>query len=179
MDNGSANYGGIVGYLTDVGAYTAKPSDSAYGTFDQGGNAWEWNEADILGDGAYRGLRGGSYGDQDNSLRPPYRNETYDPTNEGSSVGFRVATFADCNGNGIPDECDIDCGATVGMTGALCSDVYPDPACGGSTDDNGNDVPDDCDPVIPTVSTWGMFAMTLLVLAAGTVVFRRMTRLAA
>jgi formylglycine-generating enzyme required for sulfatase activity len=26
----------------DVGAYAL--SDSPYGTFDQGGNAWEWNE---------------------------------------------------------------------------------------------------------------------------------------
>ena len=30
-------------YLTDVGAYTSSPS--YYGTFDQGGNAWEWNES--------------------------------------------------------------------------------------------------------------------------------------
>ena len=36
--NGSANYGWAVGDLTDVGAYTYKPSDSAYDTLDQGGN---------------------------------------------------------------------------------------------------------------------------------------------
>lgn len=43
-------------YLTDVGAYTA--SASFYGTFDQGGALWQWNDLD----GAsvpYRGLRGG------------------------------------------------------------------------------------------------------------------------
>jgi sulfatase modifying factor 1 len=45
----SANYydGDYVGYpgmaLTDVGAYGAN-SDSAYGTNDQGGNVWEWND---------------------------------------------------------------------------------------------------------------------------------------
>ena len=33
--------GGVVVDLTDVGSYTA--SASPYGTFDQGGNVWEWN----------------------------------------------------------------------------------------------------------------------------------------
>ncbi|MBN2561183.1 MAG: right-handed parallel beta-helix repeat-containing protein [Phycisphaerae bacterium] len=44
----------------------------------------------------------------------------------------------DCNGNGIPDECDIDCGAP----GGPC-DV---PGCGGSADCNDNGVPDECEP---------------------------------
>jgi len=38
---GSPSYE-FVNYLTDVGAYTSAPSP--YGTFDQGGNLWEWNE---------------------------------------------------------------------------------------------------------------------------------------
>ena len=61
VNNGSANYDWAVGDLTDVGAYTAKPSDSAYGTFDQGGNLWEWNEADRGRDGSRRILRGGAF----------------------------------------------------------------------------------------------------------------------
>jgi hypothetical protein len=40
-----------------VGAYTASPS--YYGTFDQGGNAMEWNEALISG--GNRGVRGGAW----------------------------------------------------------------------------------------------------------------------
>ncbi len=67
MTNGSANYlvsGGYQDatyYTTEVGSYAARPSDSAYGTFDQGGNVWEWNEADLFGDGSFRGARGGSF----------------------------------------------------------------------------------------------------------------------
>ena len=38
-------------------------SASPYGTFDQGGNVWEWNEtAYSVCCGSYRGLRGGSFG---------------------------------------------------------------------------------------------------------------------
>jgi formylglycine-generating enzyme required for sulfatase activity len=65
--NGSANWDGGWGPIeeTDVGAYNAKPASSAYGTFDQGGNAWEMLDTItvITGygvlDGNYRGLRGG------------------------------------------------------------------------------------------------------------------------
>ncbi len=44
----------------------------------------------------------------------------------------------DCNGNGIPDECDIDCGEP----GGPC-DV---PGCGQSEDCDGNGIPDECEP---------------------------------
>ena len=44
---GSTSYSSSQNYLTDVGAYTSSPS--YYGTFDQGGNVWEWNEALISG----------------------------------------------------------------------------------------------------------------------------------
>ncbi|MCH7871828.1 MAG: IPTL-CTERM sorting domain-containing protein, partial [Planctomycetes bacterium] len=61
-------------------------------------------------------------------------------------AGFRVAEiFKDCNENGIPDECDLDCGATIGTTGVLCSDVFPDPACGQSSDTDGDGAQDECD----------------------------------
>jgi formylglycine-generating enzyme required for sulfatase activity len=58
----SANCNGAVGFPTDVGAYGL--SDSPYGTFDQGGNLFEWTDT-IHQDssGLYRVKRGGSWHD--------------------------------------------------------------------------------------------------------------------
>ena len=56
----SANFGSVVNDVTDVGAYTQSPGP--YGTFDQGGNVMEWNEA-LTDPGTSnldsRGIRGG------------------------------------------------------------------------------------------------------------------------
>jgi len=73
-------------WRTEVGAH--ENSGSPYGTFDQGGNVWEWNEAII--DGSCRGLRGGSFRDDDPDLHASYRNDGF-PTYEGYWVGFRVS----------------------------------------------------------------------------------------
>ncbi|UCG16787.1 MAG: SUMF1/EgtB/PvdO family nonheme iron enzyme, partial [Phycisphaerales bacterium] len=91
MTNGSANYDDVIGspyYRTEVGAYEAKPSDSPYGTFDQGGNVWEWNEAVI---DSCRGLRAGSYNVIGDTLHAATRIDVSPPTDEGGCVGFRVA----------------------------------------------------------------------------------------
>ncbi len=94
MTNGSANcYGSdyAIGgpyYRTEVGAYNAKPSDSPYGTFDQGGNIMEWNEAVFYV--SYRGIRGGSFHDNDGILHAAPRNGA-SPTVEIIYHGFRVA----------------------------------------------------------------------------------------
>jgi formylglycine-generating enzyme required for sulfatase activity len=83
-----ANYNNSVGSTTNVGTYSSDPS--SYGTFDQGGNVWEWNDAVISG--SSRGLRGGSFVDLENSLRASLRSASDDPTDEFDSIGFRVAS---------------------------------------------------------------------------------------
>ncbi len=91
--NGAANYGYAIGapyYRTEVGAYDAKPSDSAYGTFDQGGNIAEWNEEIIYG--SNRGMRGGLYRGSGGSdyLHVNFRSAV-NPLYEDDGHGFRVA----------------------------------------------------------------------------------------
>jgi formylglycine-generating enzyme required for sulfatase activity len=91
MTNGSANYDRAIAgpyYRTEIGAYDARPSDSAYGTFDQGGNVWEWNEAVI---GSLRGMRGGSFSSFSVSYLRAWFRLDGEPSMKFDSVGFRVA----------------------------------------------------------------------------------------
>lgn len=71
--------------LTDVGLYAL--SSSYYGTFDQNGNVWEWTDGV---DGAGRVLRGGSWSSSSSALLSSMR-QPRDPSQEASTVGFRVA----------------------------------------------------------------------------------------
>jgi sulfatase modifying factor 1 len=90
----SSNYSiGSPYYRTNVGEF--ENSDSPYGTFDQGGNVWEWNEAIVHQglDYACRGIRGGSFGEYlgGNDLAASSRNDE-PPTNESYyAIGFRVS----------------------------------------------------------------------------------------
>jgi formylglycine-generating enzyme len=84
-----ANYNSSVGTVTDVGTYAADPSH--YGTFDQGGNVWEWNDAIVST--SSRGLGGGSFSDASYSLQSSFLG-SFDPTSEGNDVGFRVSSLA-------------------------------------------------------------------------------------
>lgn len=77
-------------YLTNVGAYRSSPS--FYGTYDQGGNVWEWNETLISE--SLRGVRGGGWLHNSSFLLSSYRDGSGDPLGEIASVGFRVATVA-------------------------------------------------------------------------------------
>ena len=85
-----ANYDYSVGSSTNVGTYSGDPS--SYGTNDQGGNVWEWNDAVISG--SSRGLRGGAWSDDGYSgygLLSLFRNGGYS-TYESNFIGFRVAS---------------------------------------------------------------------------------------
>ena len=73
-------------YRTEVGSH--ENSDSPYGTFDQGGNVFEWNEVVI---GQDRGLRGGQFYSNDSTLHASYRTN-FPPSLEGYYIGFRVVT---------------------------------------------------------------------------------------
>ena len=79
-------------WRTNVGDF--ENSESAYGTFDQGGNVSEWTEAIVYENSgnAYRGVRGGSYGGEDDyGLRASTRDCYSGPTSELAYIGFRVA----------------------------------------------------------------------------------------
>ncbi|NBB79129.1 MAG: SUMF1/EgtB/PvdO family nonheme iron enzyme [Verrucomicrobia bacterium] len=84
-----ANYNSSVGTVTDVGTYAADPSH--YGTFDQGGNVWEWNDAIVST--STRGLRGGSFNFNDSFLQSSLRFGG-NPTDENNNIGFRVSSLA-------------------------------------------------------------------------------------
>jgi formylglycine-generating enzyme required for sulfatase activity len=82
----SGGYTDPTNILTEVGAFGASPS--AYGTFDQGGDVWQWNEANIYGQ--FRGLRGGSFGSPYYSLQVSIHYYD-DASTEDNDRGFRVA----------------------------------------------------------------------------------------
>jgi formylglycine-generating enzyme required for sulfatase activity len=81
-------------YTTEVGLFAS--SESPYGTFDQGGNVWEWNETPIEGSW-YRGLRGGAFSESSFGLVGAVgwldgKNYFYDyAVGDSAGVGFRVA----------------------------------------------------------------------------------------
>lgn len=82
-----ANYYPGVLASTDVGSYSEDPS--FYGTFDQGGNVLEFNDAVV---GSSRGMRGGSYTYDKESAGAGVRN-VIAPTQVTNDLGFRVASI--------------------------------------------------------------------------------------
>ena len=55
-----ADWGGLNGNLTSVGS-AGVSSASPWGTYDQGGNVWEWNDTMTIPQSIYRGIRGGGW----------------------------------------------------------------------------------------------------------------------
>ncbi|HOW19472.1 MAG TPA: SUMF1/EgtB/PvdO family nonheme iron enzyme [Phycisphaerae bacterium] len=82
-------------YTTVVGQFHL--SASAYGTFDQGGNVEEWNEAII---GSYRVYRGGCFAVSTGYQEAPGRSSYYASSwGETGAIGFRVAE--------VPEPCSL------------------------------------------------------------------------
>jgi formylglycine-generating enzyme required for sulfatase activity len=73
-------------YLTPVRSFLRSPS--YYGTYDQGGDVYQWNDAII---GKSRGVRGGSW-DLNSTYLESSARDSRSPTGEQPGVGFRVAS---------------------------------------------------------------------------------------
>jgi hypothetical protein len=114
-----ADWNGQDGNVTTVGS-AGQLSENYYGTDDQAGNVWEWNEALVFGD--LRGQRGG------NTLIDVAGLKAIFWTGDTSSAEFDITGFR------------------------IASPIPEAP--------------------VPAVSEWGLVAMLLLVLAAGTIVLQ-------
>jgi sulfatase modifying factor 1 len=75
-------------YLTDVGAFSS--SGSFYGTFDQSGNVYQWNDLDGTS-GSSRGLRGGGWNNNESNLSSSFRG-AFAPSLNNNLLGFRLAS---------------------------------------------------------------------------------------
>jgi len=88
------NYNSAIGQPWEVvGHGTMEQND----TVDMMGNVFEWNETLIYG--SYRGLRGGSYTDDNLSSSDRYDGPDPAPSYEIISIGFRVAS--------VPEPCSL------------------------------------------------------------------------
>jgi formylglycine-generating enzyme required for sulfatase activity len=126
----SGAYSDPTNYLTPVGAFAASPGP--YGTYDMGGDVWQWTES--------RGLRGGSWYDPFTHMASG-GSWGLSPTGWGSQFGFRVAASArlagDANGDGRVDVNDLTIVLTnFGSTGRSWSQGCMDGDPTGTVDVN-------------------------------------------
>jgi len=87
ISTSQANYGGAVGDTTPVGSY-AYPS--YYGTYDEGGDVFQWNETIYSSVYEYRKVRGGAFGYMGGFLQSG-DNFNFYPTTIVNYTGFRVS----------------------------------------------------------------------------------------
>jgi hypothetical protein len=76
-------------YLTDVGAFTA--SASYYGTFDQTGNIYQWNDLSGAA-GTTRGLRGGAWNLAATFVAATSRRGAVSASTANNDTGFRLVS---------------------------------------------------------------------------------------
>ncbi|RLS82553.1 MAG: PEP-CTERM sorting domain-containing protein [Planctomycetota bacterium] len=84
----ASSYSASQNYLTDVGAFTN--SASFYGTFDQSGIVFQWNDLDGTS-GSSRGLRGGDW-NLPASFLLSSTGFSRTPSDEDRNIGFRLAS---------------------------------------------------------------------------------------
>jgi len=94
--NGS--YSSTQNYLSSVGAFSS--SESYFGTFDQGGNVWEWTDGTIIPLAA-REIRGGSWDSTEFELRSSNIATNKDPISGSQSIGFRLASIPEPSAVGL------------------------------------------------------------------------------
>ena len=123
----TANCDEVVGDFTNVGSYTGSPSP--YGTFDQGGNVWEWNED--IGD-SFCPLRGGTFR-FGQALLAASAYVGYSCNTVNDSFGFRVAMIHSFCDDGFDNDGD-------GLT-----DYPDDPGCADASDGSEKDGSLPCD----------------------------------
>ena len=127
-----ANCDSVVGSVVDVGSYSG--SASPWGTFDQGGNAWEWNEQIV---GTDRGRRGGPWIHPIEYAAASYPNY-HPPDYESYTTGIRLVSAVNACSNGIDDDGDglVDFPADPGCQAS--TSTLENPACDDRIDDDGD-----------------------------------------
>ena len=84
---GNGVFTDFTNFLTPVGKFSASPGP--FGTYDMGGDVFQWSEAVV--DGTSRGWRGGSWYYYSHSLASSNRLSA-NPTADSDAIGFRIAS---------------------------------------------------------------------------------------
>ena len=87
--NSAAVWDNLTGNVTTVGS---NGGPSAYGTYDQSGNVFQWNDLENT-PGSVRGFRGGGWFDYFSIFVSSSRRGTLVPSDKNYHIGFRLASF--------------------------------------------------------------------------------------
>lgn len=84
------SWNNVIGNLTTVGS---NGPSSYYGTYDQSGNVWEWNDFNGLGGSTYRSCSGGSWMSSNYQIRSSGFRKLTILRNKSNELGFRIASI--------------------------------------------------------------------------------------